>query len=263
MYAFTSDDEFFEEDEHVATFEVGGGLALDLSVSDGYFDLGVRSGDEEPVTVGWDDEGHPHPHALRWAELDLVCRAAALLDPELRHPGPGLALLARFAVLGEHDDVDRASAALHAAVTGLRGGGDAPYPKPSRMGAGWHVDAEGNHYLVHDDAYTTRGEPDDTDFPWETWRALLAEAERTLATRVHRLADRTPLDAAVADPEAAPELARVLAADGYADRVVLRALTDPVHPAETAWVLELLSGAPRGSLLPTTATDARAWWADH
>jgi hypothetical protein len=34
---------------------------------------------------------------------------------------------------------------------------------------------------------------------------------------------------------------------------VLDALTEPVHAVETAWVLELLSAAPRGSLVTAFA----------
>ncbi|GAA0244342.1 hypothetical protein GCM10010492_49520 [Saccharothrix mutabilis subsp. mutabilis] len=288
MYCFEEDfegyDEYFDQDSHVLAFPVGGGYSLDLDISDSYFDLGLRApGADEPVTVGWSDEAHFHPHALRWEELDLVCRAAALLDPDLRHPGPGLALLSRFVVVSAYDDVETIRSLLHAAFTGLKPKDAEGYWPAAQDVAGdadfrhqavvWHRDTDGN-YSVHKDMSTfdgtdlystrTRG----SDFPWADWRSLLDQAERTLAAAVdpawlEPLAVGKLLDRAVTDrdPAAAPELARTLADAGCANRTILTALTDPVHPAEPAWVLELLSTAPRGALLrglPTT--DARVWW---
>jgi hypothetical protein len=66
------------------------------------------------------------------------------------------------------------------------------------------------------------------EFPWDAWRAVLDAAERTLA---------------------AAGLGRALAAAGCTQPTILTALTDPVHPTEVAWVLELLTTAPRGSLV--------------
>ncbi|CCH29096.1 hypothetical protein ABZ816_36070 [Actinosynnema sp. NPDC047251] len=277
MYCFESDDEYFDQDEHVARFEVGGGHALDLSVSDGYFDLGIRPADrDEAISVAWDDQAHPHPHVLRWDELDLVCRAAALTEPELRHPGPGVALLTRFLAITDPDDVDVVRAAVHGAFTGLRGPDtEGFWPDAEEHGVGpvdfrddgvvWSRDEAGDQRVDQDedhdgpDLYSTRTSAAESAFPWELWRSLLDHAERTLAAAVDPAwaaalpADTTPGNAA--------EVARALKAAGCANRIVLRALTDPVHPAETAWVLELVTGAPRGSLLPEATTDARHWWA--
>ncbi len=159
-YFFESDDEYLEDDEHTASFDVGGGHSVDVEISDGYFDLGVRSPDEdEAVSIGWDDEAHFHPHVLRWAELDLICRAAALRDPALRHPGPGLALLGRFLVLDTADDVDVVTAMLHAAFTGLRPADTAGFWPDARKhgtdradfrahGVVWRLDQDGDHVIV-------------------------------------------------------------------------------------------------------------------
>ncbi len=56
-----------------------------------------------------------------------------------------------------------------------------------------------------------------------------------------------------------PALADALRKAGCTNATVLNALTAPIHPAETAWVRELLGTAPRGSLLPKTLTNARSW----
>jgi hypothetical protein len=278
------DDEYFDEGSHVLAFPAGGGYSLDLDISDGYFDLGLRvPGADEPVTVGWSDEAHFHPHTLRWDELDLLCRAAALLEPELRHPGPGLALLSRFLVISAHDDVPTIESLLHAAFTGLKPAAAEGFWPDAEDTAGradfrheavvWHRDADGN-FSVHKDMsafdgahlYSTRERG--SDFPWAGWRALIDQAERTLGAAIdpawlEPLAVGKLLDRAVTDrdPTAAPELARMLTDAGCANRTVLAALTDPIHPAETAWVLELLSTAPRGTLLRGLPTsDARTWW---
>ncbi|MFI9817119.1 hypothetical protein [Saccharothrix variisporea] len=276
MYCFEDDhegyDEYFDEDSHVLSFPVGGGYSLDLDISDSYFDLGLRvPGADEPVTVGWSDEAHFHPHALRWDELDLVCRAASLLEPELRHPGPGLALLSRFVVISAYDDITTIESLLHAAFTTLKPADAEGYWPDAEDIAGrvdyrrqavvWHRDVDGNFSVHKDisafdgaDLYSTRTRG--SDFPWADWRSKLDQAERTLAAAVdptwlEPLAVGKLLDRAIADrdPTAAPELGRTLADLGCANPTILTALTAPVHPAETTWVLELLSTAPRGTLL--------------
>ncbi|MEU8136334.1 hypothetical protein [Streptodolium elevatio] len=57
---------------------------------------------------------------FRWDELDLVCRAAALRDPGLPHPGPLVALLARFAIAADDVDVASFTPILDAAYSHLR-----------------------------------------------------------------------------------------------------------------------------------------------
>ncbi|MBB5960027.1 hypothetical protein FHS29_006649 [Saccharothrix tamanrassetensis] len=289
MYFFESDDDYLDEEEVVVCFPVGAGHSVELSVSDGYFDVGVRPpGAEEAVSVGWDDEAHFHPHLFRWDELDLVCRAAALVDPSLRHPGPALALLGRFLVISGYDDVDVIGGMLHAAFTGLRPGGAAGFWPEARKhgversdfrreGVVWHRDVDGNHRVGKDVTNSDGAGPHSTrvvvdgesGFPWTDWRSMLDQAERTLAAAVDPrwfadIAVARLLDRAVADRDltAAPELGRALVDAGCGNLVVLGGLTEPVHPAETWWVLELLSTAPRGALLRglAPATDARSWW---
>jgi hypothetical protein len=54
--------------------------------------LNKASGRETVLGWRWDD-GHPHPHALRWEELDLIGQLQAVNDPESAHPGIPLLLL--------------------------------------------------------------------------------------------------------------------------------------------------------------------------
>ncbi|GAB3842390.1 hypothetical protein [Dactylosporangium cerinum] len=101
-----------------AVFPVGGGyaLVLDFDTRCGIIRLGMRTQDSaSTLELGWDDQSHWHPDALRWTELDLIARAAAVLDPALRHPGPVLALAARFVVLDHGDDLDAVTPLMDAA----------------------------------------------------------------------------------------------------------------------------------------------------
>src|SRR5947207_3303665 len=103
----------FETPDEVVGFPAGGGQSLQISLRDKYCGLELfPPGAAEEITIGWDwdDPEDAHPYVLRWEELDLLCRAAALLDPGLRHPGPMLALLGRFLLITDDDDV----AVIHA-----------------------------------------------------------------------------------------------------------------------------------------------------
>ncbi|MFE5207746.1 hypothetical protein [Streptomyces sp. NPDC056600] len=98
-----------DEEEFRTRFLPAQELGLELRFEPGfsYVDLAVvPPGVAEPEIVGWDDTAHFHPHVMSWSELDLLCRATALHDPTLRHPGPMSALLLRFAFLTEQDDLD-------------------------------------------------------------------------------------------------------------------------------------------------------------
>lgn len=199
------DDEGDEgsEPELAVVFDAGGGhrLVLELSLFVGYHSLCILSpGEVEAVELGWDDCAHWHPYALRWSELDLVCRALAVRDAELPHPGPVLALLCRFAAVFEDDDVDGAVAAVEAAFASLRPDGWTGYwPSGADwlegadfrgQGVTWHSDKAGHRWAAQgsDEEATfssTRITPPGTDqgFPHEQLHALLAAAEATIAAR--------------------------------------------------------------------------------
>lgn len=264
---------------HRFVFPVGSGVhTVVLEIDDGSSALGVStSGKEHGVVASAGPVGHPS--AVRWEELDLLCRATAVTDPDFRHPGPMLALLGPFLLLGNHDDLTVVQAALRAAldtVGPLDAAGDWAHAwrcfrsaDHRYGGVVWRSDAEGNRWPCQPIERTTtryqgpfhtmRDRADDgTDlhgFPWGQWRALLAEAEQTLATAVDpRWLDATVaklLDWIVADADlsAVPDLADALDAAGCQHPTILRALSDPVDLIETFWVLELLTTAPRGLLV--------------
>nr|BFE60374.1 hypothetical protein GCM10020063_049000 [Dactylosporangium thailandense] len=153
--------------DYEAVFAVGGGHALTLRVSVrfGTYELGVIGpGDERPAELGWVDMAHPWPYALRWAELETVCRAVAAHEPGAWPPGAPMALLCSFAAVFDDDDVDAALAAVDAAYAGLRPAGWTGYwprgddwlPFADFRGRGvtWHRDAAGNAWAdADDDAY--------------------------------------------------------------------------------------------------------------
>ncbi|MFF0728417.1 hypothetical protein [Streptomyces sp. NPDC004134] len=74
-----------------------------------------------PVELGWDDSAQWHPHALRRPELDLICRATALANPDAGYPGPHFALISRFAPVCTEADAAVADPLLHEAFAALPG----------------------------------------------------------------------------------------------------------------------------------------------
>lgn len=71
--------------------------------------------------LGWDDEGHPHPHVFRWLEVAALCRYVAARPPWDEHPTLPIALLHRFAVVtdGESAKAMRAEVEPVLATLGL------------------------------------------------------------------------------------------------------------------------------------------------
>lgn len=198
-----SADEYDEDDDTSldVAFEVGAGhhVVLSVDVSLDLHSLGATTpGTTEPSELGWDDMAHWHPYALRWSELDLICRAIAARSPELP-PGAALALLCRFAAVFEDDDVDRALAAVDRAYAALRPTDWAGYwPRGTDWleradfrgeGVTWQRDDAGDLWAVQHDAdaqpfYSTRIGPDtgaSDGFPHAQLRAVLDAARATLA----------------------------------------------------------------------------------
>ncbi|TDB96034.1 hypothetical protein E1267_41335 [Nonomuraea longispora] len=104
--------------------EYGGGGGYALLVSRTSYGVTLKlchPGAAKPVELGWDDLAHWHPHALRWSEVDLVCRATALADPDAGYPGPHLALLGRFGPACTEADAAVAMPLLREAFTTLPG----------------------------------------------------------------------------------------------------------------------------------------------
>src|SRR5262249_40043151 len=87
---------------------IAGGYRLGLSLDEFlcYFSLEFACPGRKAVEIAWDDQAHWHPHVLRWQELELICRAIAIQDADLPHPGVVLLLLHRFAPICVGDDLD-------------------------------------------------------------------------------------------------------------------------------------------------------------
>ncbi|GAB7039539.1 MULTISPECIES: hypothetical protein [Catenuloplanes] len=206
-------------------FPVGGGFALvlDIDVELRMVTLEMRSpAQADTLQLGWDDDAHWHPHALRWDELDLIARAAAVHDHTVRHPGPVVALASRFVVLDHRDDLGRITPLVDAAF-GPPPPGAQRWPGARdwlhrvdgrRDGVTWQRDDAGDWMVTQDGdgtdftLYSAR-QPGGA-FPSAEWRALLTAAESTLR-------DGTP--------------------------------PAPRTPVEEAWTEETRTGAPRGSLI--------------
>jgi hypothetical protein len=64
-----------------------------------------QTGSGQDILLGWrQDDGHVHPHALRWEEVDLIGRLQALRDLDLPHPGIPLPLLLPYVASIEGSD---------------------------------------------------------------------------------------------------------------------------------------------------------------
>ncbi|MEV4134144.1 hypothetical protein AB0J72_18480 [Dactylosporangium sp. NPDC049742] len=181
-------------------FAVGGGYRILLTVESqiDHYSLGMVAPDSaDTAELGWDDLAHWHPYALRWSELDLICRAIAALDPQLPHPGAPLALLCRFAAVFEDDDVDHAVTTVDAAYASLRPQQwDGYWPRGTDwldradfrgQNVVWQRDRAGNLWARQEDDheadfYTTRVEPaaGTEHFPYAQLQALLAAAAATV-----------------------------------------------------------------------------------
>ncbi|MGV9386139.1 hypothetical protein ACWDRB_60765 [Nonomuraea sp. NPDC003707] len=294
-YLFEDDaaePEFDEEDAESfsAEFQVaeGLGLVLELDVATGYFDLALTAPElPEPVTVGWDDQAHFHPHTMRWSELDLLARAVALRDPQLRHPGPMLALLARFVVLDEQDDPDAITPLMDAALRMVRPGPLSGLRPETRdwfelrdlRGCGLRWTATDHGCLAVEqpdldstthDLYSLRA-PGSADFPFAAWAALLDQAEQALVRATGAASLQTPAmrdalsrcDTDEGHAHLEPLAAALQTAD-WVHPVLVRALTEPVSREESCWAVETLAGLPRGSLVrrwygPSPMAGAQSW----
>ncbi|QIQ04325.1 hypothetical protein [Streptomyces liangshanensis] len=258
------------------------GLELEFEPGVAYVNLAVRSPrTAEAETVGWDDLAHFHPHVMPWSELDLLCRAAALHNPALRHPGPMLALLLRFAFLTENENLDAVTPLANAAFAAVR---PAATDKPAAPGAlaairsetrdwfdlrdlrstgiEWRTRPDGHRAVTQHDRdglplYSLR-EPESKEFPFAAWSALLARATDRLTSIRTNPALHTPDVQSSLNLCTQPNghhhlapLASALSRAGFDHPTLLRALSQPIASAEAAWAVETLAGLEQGELIAT------------
>jgi hypothetical protein len=176
------------------------------------YQLELLDGEEDDgrphvLPLGHDDLAYPHPHSLRWEELDLLCRAIAHNDPTLPHPGLPLLLLQRWAPICPDDDADRIAGLLREAWKKVGITSDEDIHRLVEIidardaGFKWIYDEVGKHWWIHQEGgtsvrelYSYRSfEGKELDgFPAGKWEEMLQEAKE--------LVGRNPL----IDDDAAP-----------------------------------------------------------
>lgn len=275
-----------EYDDFEAEYDLGDGYVF--RVASGFYgsSLSLRHpGATDPVELGWDDLAHWHPHALRWSEVDLICRATALADPDASYPGPYLALLGRFAPLCTDADAAIAVPLLREAFAALPGLD--PYQRRAyaahgdirAFGVDWLQDDEtGWWYLDYveqpdnpyrddpdypaGDLYSMR-DPDDPEFPFAALATAVDRARaRCAAVRDQPWSSHPEVEAAArsfaADPTAAHRtaLTTALHTAGCTDRSVLSALSPGAGELRALVMTELLLGVDPHTLPRTRSGHA-------
>lgn len=149
--------------------------------------LGMKHPQFESIqSLGWDNRSHWQPYALRWDELETLCRCFVERGsaPEADMP---LLLLYRFAPLTRADNVDAAISRIDRAwrrlgvfsnreidhLSSFADRGDADMQ--------WYVDSQFNWQLRGYSAYSLRTE-DNTDFPHQQLESLLALAKSLVSS---------------------------------------------------------------------------------
>jgi hypothetical protein len=246
-------------------------LVLRIDRNFSHITLSVAVGGQSPIQVGWDDQAHWHPHALRWDELDAIGRAVAWTDARLTHPGFVVLLLSRFAPMAAGEDGDLGARLLEAALrdAGLDqktqgyvwGGTDMRH-----AGFFWRIDSRCGFVPEQEPAlekasgqtlYTLRSPDPADEFPFDQLASTVRAARRTCG----RLAARSRSDvlAVVAgefldtgDRAILDSLHEALLGAGCDDALLLGAC-DSRH-ADALWPLEHLAADE-----PTVAVDRGAW----
>ncbi|WP_106410499.1 hypothetical protein [Pseudofrankia saprophytica] len=258
------------------------GIGTNVMLGSGMQSLEIYApGSADGEDIGYVDGAHPMPKALRWEELELVCRASALRDPEIRHPGPVAALLLPYLLRDGSESLDAVSPVLDAAFRlvrpqpghGLRSETRSRLKWPPPKGTTWVTRPDGHLAVTNSgwpplNSYRT---PEAEHFPFGVLAGLFDAARATVAAvaaaaPLTEPAVRSALEVAIRDQDVSA-LANALRDVGYGDdieydddafyvedawhgnAVVLRALEAPTEPVETAWVLEVLSGAAQGSVI--------------
>jgi hypothetical protein len=83
-------------------------------------------GSTDPTQLAEWDSYCGFERVVRFPELDLIGRLAALNDPDLPHPGLAMALLAPYLMIGNGDDIDVAVPMLLAAFAQVRAANQMP-----------------------------------------------------------------------------------------------------------------------------------------
>ena len=267
-----AEDRFAELDGADVVIAVGGGhgLVLKLQPSMPCYTLALLDPDGGPrLELGFDDDANFEPNVLRWQELDLICRAAAVLDPRVPYPGLALALLCRFVILSGSEELDAVLPLVRAALAAVRSADvdDGRYwpqvrdwlegvdyrstgvPWRRTVAGAWAIDDE----LIRRTALHTSRLANDRgptgDWPFERWQETLTVARRTLdnARSAVELARGEFDGRALIDEVAGSAVARRPEGE-----LLVRALVEPAHRVERVWAVEEVTGVERGELIAAT-----------
>ncbi|MGW4247747.1 hypothetical protein [Nocardia sp. NPDC004722] len=276
-------DEYEEFAELETDFELGDGYSLHITSWSYGSALSLRHpGAAEPVEIGAEDLVTWQPHTLRWSEADLLCRAAALADPDAVHPGPRLALLGRFAPICTDRDAEVAVPLLRAAFDTLteldayQRRAYATHGDVRTYGVDWHRDEESGRWYFEDSAQENpyRDDPDAADhrtgelysmrdrehdeFPFAALASAVERARSRCAMVREQPWARHPGVGAAAETFAAdptdPHRTALLTAlhdAECADPAVLSALSADADELRALVMTELLLGLEPGRLVRT------------
>jgi hypothetical protein len=169
--------------------EVAGAGALLVETSSHEITLFLRDAGGRVSQLGWNDQAHWHPNALRWQEIDVISRACSRVSVELEHPGLALLLLWPFSALGDDEPVEDAFASVLAAWRSLDlPEADAPLDGADFRGqhVRWVCDARGRWYPLQEETRETRmalyslRHPDNEQFPFDELDSLVNAARRAV-----------------------------------------------------------------------------------
>ena len=224
-------------------------ISLDLSYSGSRSSPEYDASLEKPVEIAWDDQAHWHPHLLRWQELELICRCAALRNenPTFQHPGTPLLLLQRFAPLCDDTAIDVMLPTQEAAWRALNLFSEAEIARYIQRfdrrdnGFVWQKDEDG-HWVLDQPGdrsgvglYSLRHAG--SKFPFEAFDKFIAQEKGFYRSSVNP-------EWFEANDGSVKKLARSIAEDGDFARLpqLADALTDALKAAEaarTSWKTEL------------------------
>lgn len=236
----------------------GYGLSLSFDHNLITFSLDFIAPNEDPVNIAFDDQAHWHPHVLRWSELETICRAIALHDSELSHPGWVVLLLYRFAPICVNDDIEAITATLEAAWRRIGGLSDNDITTfIERMDARdadfrWREDESVGWVIEQDDdsrawkgLYTLRS-ADNEKFPFTEWSQMIEAARATMARLTHVDREAAERFAAGSSADEIPGLVKALRAAGH--DVPASSLESSSSKAQACWICEAILDKPCGTI---------------
>ena len=233
-------------------------------------------GASEPVEIGQETEYQSCGNVLRWTELDRICRALALRDPELTHPGVGTLLLLPFAPIRPSDEVAVIYPLLEASLESVFPDDDSeiddriacldqrrwePDWKP-REPFGWYLHVreelrgEVDYFGLSIRDHESLLPADERDhFPHNAWAGLLEATDQGIRGAIDSNWLRGPHQEALrhasttGDLSGLPRLATALARSDCDLPILLEACRNPSLAARACWVVEEIAGLPPGDLI--------------